>query len=158
MAHAGRRSLIDEDGLRIGESKRNPESVVGAIFERLAYTENLTDFGRRTAHHIEIYSCCGIGPEHFRHPFNHPIHGQFNKIMNVHIACRYGPNCFLNGDIERGALDLHQLIRNQFEMCGVPGDNIQHDNINTTTERECFFSRRGGDATGHNNILVIRCA
>ena len=157
-AHAGRASLIDEGALQNGQIQRQPESVVGAIYERLVYSEHLIHSGRRTAHHLETYSCCGIGPRQFRHPIDHPEHGQFNEIMNRHIVQHYGADCFLGRDIDIGALDLHRLIHNQFRLCGVPGDNIHHDSIDTAGQTRYFFSRRGGDLTGHNTILVIRRA
>ncbi|MBI2097870.1 MAG: laccase domain-containing protein [Candidatus Vogelbacteria bacterium] len=148
-AHAGRASLIDEECLRDEKTKRQPESVVQTIHEYL-------DFGRHTSVEIDVYSCCGIGPMRFRHPTNHPQHGSFNQKMNRHIGLHYGQDCFLDGKIDCGALNLHQLIRNQFQLCGVPGDNIHHDSIDTARQTDYFFSRRGGDKTGHNTILVVR--
>ncbi|MFH1170794.1 MAG: laccase domain-containing protein [Candidatus Vogelbacteria bacterium] len=152
VAHAGRASLIDQEGVRTCQSSRNPESVVQAMCEQLC------DLGQRVSVGIEVHSCCGIGPMNFRHPTDHPEHGSFNAKMNRYIAVRYSANCFLNGNTGCGALDLHQLIRNQFQLCGVPPDNISHDKIDTVRDRDYFFSRRGGDATGHNTILVIRRA
>ena len=152
VAHAGRASLIDQEGVRTGQPSRNPESIVQAMCGQLCH------LGRRVSASIEINSCCGIGPMNFRHPTDHPQHGAFNAKMNRYIAVRYGPDCFLNGDTSCGALNLHQLIRNQFQLYGVPGDNISHDKIDTANHKDCFFSRRGGDKTGHNTILVIRHA
>ncbi len=151
VAHAGRASLIDEEYLRGEKTKRQPESVVQTIHKCL-------DCGRHTSVDIEVYSCCGIGPMQFRHPTNHPQYGLFNEKMNRHIALHYGQDCFLEGKVDCGALDLHQLIRNQFELCGVPGDSIHHDPIDTARQTDYFFSRRGGDKTGHNTILVTRRA
>lgn len=150
VAHAGRASLIDEGALRNGQARRQPESVVEAICERFFA------LGRQTSACIEVYSCCGIGPMKFRHPTDHPQHGAFNRRRNRHIALRYGQDCFLGGEVDCGALNLHRLIHNQFRLCGVPPDNIQNDKVDTANERELFFSRRGGDQTGHNSILVIR--
>lgn len=149
-AHAGRASLIDEDCLKTGKPSRGPESVTQRICERLI------DFDRQTLISLEVYSCCGIGPMNFRHPVNHSAYGLFNQRMNHHIALHYGTDCFLNGKTNCGALDLHRLIRNQFAFCGVPRDNIHQDKIDTARDRNWFFSRRGGDKTGHNTILVIR--
>jgi len=152
VAHAGRASLIDEKGLRTGKASRQPESVARVIYE------HLIDYFRQTSVNIEIHSCCGIGPIQFRHPTNHPQYGSFNETMNRYIALFYGVDCFLGGDINCGALDLHRLIHNQFRLCGIPADNIRKDVIDTANQRELFFSRRGGDPTGHNTILVIRRA
>ena len=150
VAHAGRASLIDEGALQNGQAKRQPESVVGAICARFSA------LGQQTLTHIDVYSCCGIGPMEFRHPTDHPQYGPFNKKRNRHVALHYGQNCFFGGETRCGALDLHRLIYNQFQLCGVPGDNIHHDSLDVATEREYFFSRRGGDRTGHNSVLIIR--
>lgn len=149
-AHAGRASLIDQDRLKTGRPSREPESVTQRICERLI------DFGRQTLIFLEVYSCCGIGPTDFRHPIDHSSYGLFNQRMNHHIALHYGTDCFLNGKTTCGALDLHRLIRNQFAFCGVPRDNIHHDQVDTARDRNRWWSRRGGDKTGHNTILVIR--
>ena len=149
VAHAGRASLIDEKYLR-GGLARHPESVVQAIFRHLLATK------QRTAHCLEIYSCCGIGPKKFQHSVHHLDYGSFNKKRNRHIALNYGQNCFLDGSTTNGALDLHRLIRNQFQALEVPGDNIVKDTIDTANQTEHFFSRRGGDKNGHNTILVFR--
>lgn len=150
VAHAGRASLIDEGALRNGQVQRRPESVVGAICQRLLV------LGRQTSAGIDVYSCCGIGPQQFRHPVDDPQHGPFNKKRNNHIAWRYGTDCFLGSEIKCGALNLHRLISNQFQLGGVPIDNIHHDSIDTASQTNRFFSHRGGDQTGHNTILVIR--
>lgn len=150
VAHAGRASLIDQARLLTGKPSRQSESVVERIYRCLIDSE------RQTNLNIDVYSCCGIGPMQFRHPIDHPVHGQFNEKMNRFIALRYGQDCFLGGQVDYGALNLHRLIFNQFRLCGIPGDNIHHDSINTAVDNKYFFSRRSGDRIGHNSILVIR--
>ncbi len=149
-AHAGRASLVDQKMVETGQPSRQLESLVHRICKRT------TDFGRQTLIDFEIYSCCGIGPMQFRHPTDHPQYGLSNAKMNHHIALHYGTDCFLDGNTSWGALDLHRLIHNQFQLCGVPRDNIHHDQVDTAGDREKWFSRRGGDRIGHNTILVIR--
>mgnify|MGYP001611613532 CR=1 FL=1 len=150
-AHAGRASLIDQKNLQNGRPNRWPESIVQAMYQRLIDP-------LRQSVWIEVYSCCGIGPKQFCHPIDHPQYGSFNEKMNRYIALNYGQDCFLDGKVANGALDLHRLIGNQFKLCGVPGDNIHRDSIDIAGENDYFFSRRGGDQTGHNTILVIRRA
>ena len=152
VAHAGRASLIDESHLRTDQVKRQPESIVQAIYQELI------DLFRSTSVYLDVYSCGGIGPKYFCHPIDHPEYGSFNQKMNHHIALHYSVDCFLDGKLSNGALDLHRLIKNQFQFCGIPGDNIHHDFIDTAGQNDSFFSRRGGDKTGHNTILVIRRA
>lgn len=150
-AHAGRASLIDQECLQTGNPSRRHESVVYAICERLLANGCYHPAG------IEAFSCCGIGPIFFKHPFNHPKHGRFNRIMNTAIADRYGKECFevVDGGVRSGALKLHQLIKNQFWRQRVSPDSIRHDSVDTAVEEE-WFSRRRGDRIGHNTILVVR--
>ena len=148
VAHAGRASLIDENYLRNSRARRQPVSVVKAICEHL-------DPKMENPVCIEIFSCCGIGSGQFEHPVDHPEHGSFNLKMNAHIAKLYGKDCLLDNDLDRGGIDLHRLIFNQFRLYGVPGDNICKDQIDTANKNHGFFSRRGGDRTGHNTIMVM---
>jgi len=149
-AHAGRESLIDEGRWKFAHPSRKDESIVDAVCRRLIRV------GKRTRD-IEIFSCCGVGANHFRHPTalgrEHSLH---NFLRNRYIVANYGSDCFLGNDTDDGALDLHRLIARQCESYRLPPDNIHHDAIDTARDREKFFSRRGGDPTGHNTILVIR--
>lgn len=150
-AHAGRWSLIHEPLVRGRQPQRNYESVVDMICQRLLWDDG-------PPIDLEVFSCCGVGPIHFRHSTNHPLYGRDNKTLNRYIAMRYGQDCFLGGDFEIGALNLHQLIRNQFCRRGVPADNIKRDYIDTARQNDEWFSRRGGDRIGHNTVLVTRRA
>ncbi|MEK7585223.1 MAG: laccase domain-containing protein [Patescibacteria group bacterium] len=147
-AHAGRFSLIDQASVSGGPKRKFP-SVVDAILDRLFWP-------RRDVLSLNVFSCCGVGPISFLHSYNHPIHGKWNRLMNAFIRDHYGADCFLGNDLGTGALDLHQLIRNQFAMRGIPADQIQRDKIDTANDAGRWFSRCHGDRTGHNTVLVIR--
>lgn len=152
-AHAGRDSLIDEGRWRSAFPYRKNESVVDSIFQQLLRHDR---FNKRVRD-IEIFTCCGVGANNFRHPtaFGHK-HCRDNFLRNRYIAAKYGSDCFLGDNIDEGALDLHRLITKQCQSYQLPADNIHHDKIDTARDRDWFFSRRGGDKTEHNTILVIR--
>ena len=147
-AHAGRYSLLDRAKIA-GEQGRKFASVVDAILDRLFWP-------RRDVLSLNVFSCCGVGPISFLHSYNHPIHGEWNRRMNAFVRDNYGADCFLDNDLGTGALDLHQLIRNQFAKKGIPADQIHRDKIDTANDAGRWFSRCHGDRTGHNTLLVIR--
>ena len=154
-AHAGRESLIDEGGWKLAHPYRKNESIVDSVLQRLLKYDRF----KKRVRDIEIFSCCGVGANNFRHStaFGHQ-HSKDNFLRNQYIATNYGDDCFLDNDVDEGALDLHRLIAKQCESYCLPLDNIHHDAIDTARDRDWFFSRRGGDKTGSNTILVIRRA
>ncbi len=149
-ARAGRDSLIDRGLITSGNPSRLFASVVEAIVDRLM------QHGSRPSD-LEVFSCIAIGPTYFRHQTNDPVHGRFNQMMNRYIADHFGSNCFVDENLNIGALKLHRLIGSQFQKLGVPPDNIRNDNrrVNTYHHSDDYFSRRRKDEGGSNTILVI---
>lgn len=123
-AHAGRDCLVDRARLKTGNPSRPHESVVDAIvdFFHRKFSDKPGD--------LEVVSVCGIAAHNFSHPLDHPTYGDVNRNLVSYMISTYGTTC-IHGNTQKGCLDLHNIIRAQFERRGVPGKHIQCDTIDT---------------------------
>ena len=152
-AHAGRYSLVDRQRL-LGKSPRQHESVVNAMVEELLTGD---DGVCSDPSEIEAFAGLGIRAMNFAHDFNNPVYGQWNQLLITDLVNRYGRGVVL-GDECLGLLNLHTLILKQFTKLGMPKENFSMDHIDTASDPDHWFSRVGGDQTGHNHIFVVNRA
>jgi copper oxidase (laccase) domain-containing protein len=138
VAHAGRECLYDKVRAQTGEKtpNRNHESVAFSIVD--SFKGIADDRGVKfDSQDISVLSVCGIKDGDFEHRFDHPTHGEANRKMieylnKVFPALKGYP--FTNFTEGSGMISMHNLIRTQFVMCGVPDCNISSDSINTYRE------------------------
>lgn len=150
-ANGGLNSIVDR-GKILGhpDQGRLYDSVVDTIMSQIP-PEN-----------VEVRVCCGIGTEHFTHPWDNPQYGKENRAICEYIDRE---NCLaLFGDPSKGKIDLPALIQHQFVGHGMPMSNFDKDNIDTfsdqdpTGEYTWWSSRRATtpkEKRGRNGILVI---
>lgn len=149
-AHGGRDSLVDRTRIMAGKA-REFESVVDAIAAR--YSNNALK-------RLRVFLTCGIFPEKFDHPCNHPEHGTKNRRMVLDVLAKWGPTCVV-GDHFQGCLCLSEIIRAQFLRHGVKAHHIAHDGVDTYGDLDSdgqprWWSHRRGDGKKRNGVLVVR--
>ncbi len=156
-AHAGRDCLIDRERVKNGAPGRHHPSVVDAIVDR---------FTRQEIDRLRIFVCAGIGAIHFNHRWAHPLWGEFNKRLINYVSEMFGEHCVVSDPTE-GCLDLQAIIKAQFAVYDIAGDNITSDGTDTygdgwakkarrwwSHHRFVENGKRGED--GRNGILVVR--
>jgi copper oxidase (laccase) domain-containing protein len=155
-AHAGRKSLIDENFIREAppETYKECSSVVDGIMREVS-----------TKNHPKLKVWIGFaisaGP-HFAHHVDDPQYGDFNGKMIRHIADFYGKKANNFGDEfwKSGQISLAGLIQQQFEAHGVRKTQITVDHRCTYRETDerghhMWFSERRTHGM-RNLVLAIR--
>jgi hypothetical protein len=84
----------------------------------------------------------GIAPEHF-------ANGRYPEITTA-LSRRWGPSVV--PDQTRHTIDLKELILRQLESYRIPRENIQHDGIDTFTDKH--YASLRANRGGHNLLLV----
>lgn len=138
-AHAGRDSLIKEDG--------------GLIRQMVTA---LTDAGG-SRRDVRAFIACGIGSEHFVHPVHDPVNGERNRRLRDKAAAYAGAAHANDPD---GRISLFHLITGQLVEQGVREERIGFDGADTYSDlgpdgKPLWHSHRRGDRT-RNLVLVIR--
>jgi copper oxidase (laccase) domain-containing protein len=156
VAHAGRDSLLDKS-IFMGHSKSRMQysSVVDAV---------LAQFEPAVHCRLSVHSSLGIAARKFLHPANDKEYAKQNSAMIEYVCDRFGAECF-NGNSDDGALNLHALIKRQFEIAGVNPRNIHRDLHDTYSGKrrmtgkqlQWHSHRRAGQNgyTGRNAVLVL---
>lgn len=141
-AHAGRDSLFDHTGIVLGRPILNDgKMLANNVIARLEDPRE----------DIYVFSCVGIGHEHYQHRFDDPKYGPGNSRMAEHLCQKYGGN---GGFVGEG-LDLHELIRLQFVTHGVPSENINRDAVDTGASSRLWHSvKHSHGGKERNGILV----
>jgi len=146
--HAGRDCLVDREWLS-GKKQRTHHSVV---LPALAQFSELPE-------ELSAIVVCGSGPENFRHPWNHPTHGERNRMLIEYIIREFGTDCIL-GDPEDGCIDVFKLIRSQLVVHGVSKERVLHDGIDTHSDHDgsdFLWHSHSREANGcRNGVLVTR--
>lgn len=152
-AHAGRDCLVDKGRINHGHT-RCSESVVHAI---------LAQFPKSVWKYLRVFLTCGIGPENFDHPCDHPTYGASNTKMVFDILAKWGANGkVLHGDHFAGKICLSELIRSQFiTVGGLQPHLIGYDGVDTYAAKcragyPLWWSHRRGDGAKRNGVLIVR--
>ncbi len=148
-AHAGRDCLIDRHLILSGQVTRRPFSIVDTILQRLDPENPLL---------VKAFVCCGIGPNNFTHPWDHPEYGEDNRAVTNYLIKHYGQGV-ITGEVRNGCINMRALIRQQFVAGGYELANIEDDHSDTFTDRDQknyrWWSCRRGDRE-RNGVLVAR--
>lgn len=149
-AHAGRDSLFDNAALtrnpKLARLERKHFSVVDAIIERIKPEEIAC-----------VFITCGISASYFDHPLEHPRWGAINRARTMYARI-LGKQCVL-GDVKYGRLALKEIIKRQFEICGVNRNVIFSDGNDTFSDLDApgeyrWWSARRGNQE-RNGVLVV---
>lgn len=147
VVHAGRRSLLPE-----GWQAGNRLSVVQRLNERMPLE------GARA------YLVCGVGPESYPVPDDHPTYGPKNAEFRRRVAARWGPASIRETNLGP-SLSLVDVARSQLISCGISKGDIHWDGIDTVADvdDEGNFvwgsTVRGGTDGGKrqlNHVLIAR--
>jgi hypothetical protein len=149
VAHAGLRSVIDEQRLLTNRSSRKFESVVMNLLVAMKIRD------RRNAKRLEVVIAFPIEPEYFTYPLNDPKYGYINQKRMEDIVAKWGHDCISGYDDPalRAAcrIDLGRIIVRQLMSFGVLEKNI------TTLKsppREVWHDTREGPEGVRNLVYV----
>ncbi len=153
-SHGGLGCLIDIKAIVEGLPSRPNMSVIEKI---------IAQFDPSLVPHLQAFITCGIQPEHFRYPSNHPTHGEPNLKIMLYLA-EHWPDAVVDAPMF-GKIWLHGLIIDQLLGFGLQMHNIAHDGIDTYGDK----NHHGGfiwhsnarattitDKAKRNGVLVIR--
>lgn len=124
-AHAGLRSLVDFERVRVGRPSRRRESIVHAM---------LDEYSSKQLQYVRVHISCGIGADHYGFPFDHPEHGEFNQRLITDVMHKSGLSVVVGNPVY-GKISLQSVIREQCIRGGVRADHITSDTIDTYSER-----------------------
>ncbi len=155
-AHAGGRSLYDEQLVLTGKPSREHESVVDAIARKL---------GKEMPHN-EFFITGGICGHHFQHSWNDRQCGEKNKKITEYLIKRWGRQCVWERP-ESGFWSLKDIIATQLSKHHVGRSQIACDDICTYSDRDksgdhMWWSNRramdekDGTELCRNGVLVFR--
>ncbi len=125
-AQAGFASLIDQQRILTGQPSREHESVIDSIMEIVG----TVDPEERCDYHI----LCGIGPQHFSYPPDHPQFGSGNIKILEELHGAYGSNVVPDRNL--GRISLHSLIEHQFRRYGLEINEFGYDHVDTYSDME----------------------
>ncbi len=92
---------------------------------------------------LKTFIGCGIAPQWFDHPWNHPQHGSRNKEITERLITQYGRHV-IYGPLENGCIDLKALWFSQLATTKkVNPLNMGTDKIDTYSD--CWTAHVGED-------------
>ena len=145
VGHAGRNSLVDP-GAVLDNPTRKYVSIVHTIFEAFV-REGISPA------EVSMRMFFAIPASVFRHPFGHPVYGNYNRKLAEFIGYRWpGSGKRSNGCLE---LDLEQLFLAQAAKRGVKDVRAE---FSLDTHDELTHTRDGRDPSARNLIVVKRCS
>jgi len=149
FAHAGRDSLFDRSSIEKGSLEVARGSVVDSIMARLQVPRLERD-------EIFAHVFFSIGAKALTHPLLDERYGAFNRNMHKFVAHHWGEQCaYLNSAGSNLHLNLPQLIKRQFERCGVPSGNVTLD-LNNVEDLRTLAHTRGENRDRRNLVVIAR--
>lgn len=165
VAHAGLRSLIDEQEALTRLPSRKPESVV----ESMLHSMNCTGKKAYRLKRVGAVIAFPIPPTELSYLWDHPRHGENNEAICEYIRSKWGEGCVPGNNgrgssgAREGKIDLAQIITRQFGEFGIPPENIglilTSDAFWKTAGpdgHEVWYSTRGKFPTRRNLTIVTR--
>src|SRR5581483_2727965 len=116
--------VLGKSSFEHGPRESTRRNLIPAVMEK---------FRDSKKENLRVMLCFGIQPEHFDHPFNHPVFGSHNQEMVEEILERW-PKAIV-GNPKEGKIWLHMLAAQRFMEYGVPAENIFFDDMDTYAER-----------------------
>jgi hypothetical protein len=117
VAHAGMRSLINEDALKGNPEARRSESVVYNLLDAMGCTT------KRQCRALRAAIVFPIDPALLTYSWDHPDYGPLNKKRSVYVAGYYGELCApgFNDPVQctLGRINVEMIIRLQLYARGV---------------------------------------
>lgn len=89
----------------------------------------------------------GIGPENFRHEWDHPTHGTNNKKRSLLVITEFGSKALLP-PARSGKLNLRYIASKRLVQGGLRASNIYLDEIDTFSDSR-FWSHRASQHIGN---------
>lgn len=111
--HCGLACLHDRNAVLAGKHSRRYFSVIEAAMQYFPVARR---------HRVMVFIACGISPENYRHPVDHPEYGEGNKKLIAHFS-GLGENCVFR-DKREGRFNVPEIVKAQLISHGVPAENI----------------------------------
>jgi len=149
VAHAGRKSLINEDKL-LRKEGRMYESVVESLLFAMGCLNN------GESYRVKVKIAFPIDGNLLTYPWDDPKYALLNRRRSIEIRNEWGEECtpgWKNPEEQvLGKIDTNMLARRQLERLGVPQGNIE-----TIAAPHDWYTTRSQHPDRRNLILVKCC-